>query len=242
MKKIYLNTIISLGESLTQQEFSDFLAQSQLEIDGIEYRYEMFAQDTATRSQEFLQFLETGKLKNWDVLLSIPSPLFTAEGLTPDFDTYLQAASQLGAQRIKMNVGELSGITKVDVEEFTALLQEYHLKVNIENDQTEANGRLSFIKEALETITDHGLPIGYTFDAGNFTVMGDDADQAYRLLKAHATVVHVKNVNQDLGNSLLDDGIIPWRSQLDLEVPHVLEYPMSLSELETELKLFREAF
>lgn len=52
-----------MGESLTQQEFSDFLAQSQLEIDGIEYRYEMFAQDTATRSQEFLKFLETGKLK-----------------------------------------------------------------------------------------------------------------------------------------------------------------------------------
>ena len=56
MKKIYLNTIISLGESLTQQEFSDFLAQSQLAIDGIEYRYEMFAQDAAKRNQEFLLF------------------------------------------------------------------------------------------------------------------------------------------------------------------------------------------
>lgn len=61
MKKVYLNTIIGLADGLTQTEFTDYLLEHELAIDGLEYRYELFSTDSEIRKDEFLQFLETGK-------------------------------------------------------------------------------------------------------------------------------------------------------------------------------------
>lgn len=98
-------------------------------------------------------------------MLSITDDLFTAEGLSTKLEFYLKEGCQLGAQRIKMNIGNLEGIRKVSVEQLTNLLDEYQLSINIENDQTEANGTFAFVAEALKRINESDLPISYTFDA-----------------------------------------------------------------------------
>lgn len=242
MKKVYLNTIIGLAEGLTQTEFTDYLLDQAIDIDGLEYRYEMFSKDTWQRKVEFLEFLETGKRKNWDLLLSIPDSLFTAAGLTEKFEFYLKEACQLGAKRIKMNIGQLEGISRVSVADFKELLARYQIAVNIENDQTEENGRFEVVSEALKQIHQAGLPVSYTFDAGNYAVMKEDAIQAFAALKNDTSIYHVKNVDTDLQTSLLTEGTMDWKAFLELDVPYVLEYPMPMSSIESELIIFKEAF
>lgn len=242
MKKVYLNTIIGLAEGLTQTEFTDYLLDHEIEIDGLEYRYEMFSKDAGQRQAEFLEFMETGKLKNWDLLLSIPDVLFTSAGLTEKFEFYLKEARQLGAKRIKLNIGQLEGIRKVSVPEFKKLLAHYQIAVNIENDQTEANGTFAVVSEALKQIREIGLPVSYTFDAGNYAVMLEEATQAFAALKNETSIYHVKNVDRQLQTSLLNEGVMDWKAFLELEVPYVLEYPMPMSAIESELIIFKEAF
>lgn len=242
MKKVYLNTIIALAEGLTQSEFTDFLLTQEIAVDGIEYRYEMFSEDNKKRQSECLKFLETGKLKSWDLLLSIPDSLFVSEGLSPKLEYYLQEASLLGAQRIKMNIGQLSGISKTSPKELTDLLTRYQMDLNIENDQTEANGTFQVVSEAITLIRETGLPISYTFDAGNYAVLKEDARQAFTVLKEATSIFHVKNIDEEGQATLLNKGKMNWQYFLELDVPYVLEYPMAMSEIENELNMFKEAF
>lgn len=242
MKKVYLNTIIGQAEGLTQQQLVDYLLALDLSVDGLEYRYEMFSEAEDARQREFLQFLETGKLKNWDTLLSIPDNLFTSEGLSPKLEFYLQEATQLGAQRIKLNIGDLKGISQTSPQELQALLTTYPIAINIENDQSLANGLFNVVAEAIKQIEEIGLPIGYTFDAGNYGVLKEDAAAAFAALKKATSIFHVKNIDDQGQATLLNEGIMDWQAYLELDVPYVLEYPIALSDLINELKIFKEAF
>lgn len=242
MKKIYLNTIIALADGLTQGEFIDCLLAQAIDIAGIEYRYEMFSKEADKRQREILSFLETGKLKNWDHLLSVPDHLFTSEGLSPKLESYLQVASQLGAHRIKLTVGDLDGIPKTSKQVLDQLVEQYQVAINIENDQTKENGSYQVIAEALARINEIGLPISYTFDAGNYAVVKEDAAQAFEQLNAATSIFHVKNIDQAGQATLLNDGVMVWQDYLGLDIPYVLEYPMAMSELENELTIFKEAF
>ena len=242
MKKVYLNTIIGQAEGLTQQQLVDYLLALDLSVDGLEYRYEMFSEAEDARQREFLQFLETGKLKNWDTLLSIPDNLFTSEGLSPKIEFYLQEATQLGAQRIKLNIGDINGISQTSPQELQDLLTTYPIAINIENDQSLANGLFKVVAEAIKQIEEIGLPISYTFDAGNDGVLKEDAAAAFAALKEATSIFHVKNIDEKGQATLLNEGIMDWQAYLELDVPYVLEYPMALSELMNELKIFKEAF
>lgn len=241
MKKVYLNTVIALADGLTQSEFTDYLVKRAIEVDGIEYRYELFSEDKQLRQSEFLKFLETGKLKKWEVLLSIPDDLFHSEGLNPKLDDYLKEAELLGAHRIKLNIGQVSGITKTPPQELKRRLEYYHTAINIENDQTQANGTLAIVLKAINLINETGLPIGYTFDAGNFGVMKEDAEDAFNKLSAATSIFHVKNINHLGQATLLNNGIMDWKSYLNLDIPYVLEYPMAMDDLKNELTIFKEA-
>lgn len=242
MKKVYLNTIMALADGLTQSEFTDYLVKQEIEIEGIEYRYELFSEDKQLRHSEFLKFLETGKLKKWDLLLSIPDTLFHSEGLNPKLDNYLKEAELLGAHRIKMNIGQLNGITKTSPQELKELLVNYHTAINIENDQTEANGTLAVVLKAIKLINETGLPIGYTFDGGNYGVVKEDVAEAFSKLSAVTSIFHVKNINHSGQATLLNNGIMNWKSYLNLDIPYVLEYPMLMDDLKNELTIFKEAF
>ena len=186
--------------------------------------------------------METGKLKNWDTLLSIPDNLFTSEGLSPKIEFYLQEATQLGAQRIKLNIGDINGISQTSPQELQDLLTTYPIAINIENDQSLANGLFKVVAEEIKQIEEIGLPISYTFDAGNYGVLKEDAAAAFAALKEATSIFHVKNIDEKGQATLLNEGIMDWQAYLELDVPYVLEYPMALSELMNELKIFKEAF
>lgn len=237
---LLLNTIISLEEELSQQDFVQQVAALDLPIAGIELRYEYFPETKDERQAVFQEFLETGKHKDWQTFLSIPLPLFTTNGLHPDLELFLREAEQLNVRSVKMNIGDLTGISQVKTSELTALLDSYQINLTIENDQTEENGHYGPVKTALTAIEEQGLPVGYTFDLGNWLVMEEDPYQAFNALKPYITVFHMKNL-QDKQTTLLEEGALDWRKFLGLPVPYVLEYPMTVAQIPGEVAKMKEA-
>lgn len=72
--------------------------------------------------------------------------------------------------------------------------------------------------------------------------MKQDPIEAFAALKDLTSIFHVKNIDAQLQTSLLNHGEIDWQSFLKLDIPYVLEYPMAMSELKNELRIFKEAF
>lgn len=242
MQPIMINTIVMLGEEgLDQATFVKRLAQAGPVIGGVEIRQELLPQDEFARKAFFLELLETGTQKNWQLFYSVPQSLFTTTGLNPLLENWLAEAAAFGAVSVKVNIGEVAGIKAVHPQELTNLLSNYQLQLTIENDQTEANGRLQPVTEALAEVTAASLPVGYTFDVGNWLVMGEDLQQAFIKLQQQTTVLHLKNVASNRQTTLLDDGSVAWRDYLLAKVPVILEYPMAFTEIAGEVAKTRNA-
>lgn len=242
MQPIMINTIVMLGEKqMDQRAFVKRLAQAGPVIEGVEIRQELLPVDEDTRKAFFLELLETGTQKDWQFFYSVPQSLFTDQGLNPQLESWLAEAAAFKAASVKVNIGEVAGIAAVEPTELAALLAKYQVRLTIENDQTEANGRLKSVTEAIAAVAKGQLPIGYTFDIGNWLVMEEDLDLAFAQLKEKMTVLHLKNIDEKLETTLLDEGTAAWQSYLPKEVPVILEYPMAFAAIADEVAKTRAA-
>lgn len=238
MEDLFINTIAMLGDGIKDQQlFLEKLAQLKPPIKGVEVRKEFFAPEPKKREGELLAILETGKQNGWEIRYSIPEPLFTAEGLNPDFAQWKKEAELLQAVSVKMNIGDLTGIAQVTKEQLMPL----PFQLTIENDQTPENGYLDPVLRALKRIEEQALPIGYTFDLGNWAVMGEDAAESFAKTKERITIFHLKNVDEQQRTTLLDEGIFDWRHFLTGSWPVGIEYPMHLTEVNSEAEKAKEA-
>ncbi|MRI84429.1 hypothetical protein GIY09_00735 [Aerococcaceae bacterium WS4759] len=233
-----MNTIIQRRTDMDQTSFTDYILASDYPVDGIEYRYEFLSEDREVRQKELAYFAQKAKENKTDNLISIPIPLFVEQGLNPELESYLAEAQNLGAIYVKLDIGSVAGIRQVQAEEIAALIEKYHLKLNIENNQTIENGKFAPIQESLQAIKDQGLDVGFIYDLGNWGVMGEDPKVAFDAFKEDITVFHLKTVDEDGVTTLLDDGAYTWTDYIGLDVPYILEYPMTLEELDSELNLF----
>lgn len=241
MSKIIINTIVKEGiPDISQEEFVKELAQRSPNIEGIELRREYFSTDSQKRENEFLSILETGKLKGWKIMYSVPESLFIETGLNPAFKNWLEEAKQLNVESMKVNIGNLDGIAKVSNSEWMDYLKDSTVKVTIENDQTQENGYLSSVLKGLYLISEQQLPIGYTFDLGNWLVMDEEPLEAFQKTQEFISVLHLKNMNESAQPVLLDQGILNWREYIKKDWPIVLEYPMNFEEITEEIKLVLE--
>jgi len=241
LKNIYINTIIMTGtECSSQKDFIKEAALLDLPIQGVEVRREYFPFDQKEKEEEISLILETGKRKNWQVRYSVPEPLFTPTGLNVSFGQWLEEAKRLGAESIKCNIGEVEGISKKAKAELDHYLMKYPIEVTIENDQTQKNGLLKHVLKALSLLKGHHLPIGYTFDLGNWLEVGEDPEESFRQTKSEIRALHLKNLNFEGQVVLLEQGCIPWKEYLAKEWPIVLEYPMNFEELEKEVIQVKE--
>lgn len=242
MQPILINTIVMLGEpAFDQRRFVQELAQASVTIDGVELRQELLPAEAEERQTFFLELLETGTHKQWQYFYSVPQSLFTATGLNPLLEEWLQEAAAFHAKNVKVNIGDLAGIPLANKEQLLALLQRYQVNLTIENDQTEANGRYKPVAEALAAVKAAELPLGYTFDVGNWLVMKEDLAQAFATLAPQTTVLHLKNIDDAGQTTLLDEGSVQWQSYLLPEIPVVLEYPMAFAEIAAEVAKPRQA-
>jgi len=237
LKQIYVNTIVKNKSDLDQVDFMEKLTELDETIQGVELRNE-FDDVRELSEEEVRRYKELNAGQEWTYFLSVPAELFTAQGVRADFEEIVQAAHRLSIKNLKFNLGDAAGITEVDAKAFNQVLADNRLSVTIENGQDEKSGPIASIENALKLIDEAGLEIGFTFDIGNWVVVGENPEEALNTFKDSITIVHVKNTNAAGDWMLVDQGEAAWENFLGLDVPYILEYPMTEDEFHSQYDLF----
>lgn len=235
MTEIFINTIVK-EEALTQIEFLQQLAALQLPIKGVEVRREMLSTAHEKRAEELKTIAELAQKNSWVMMYSVPESLFLAEGINPDFSIWVKELQAFNGESMKVNTGDVASISSADGTNLKAVLDKAGIRVTIENDQTLENGTFAATQQALHAIQAADLPIGYTFDVGNWLVMDESPEDAYRQLQQSIDVIHLKNMNEQKQSVLLDFGKADWPLFVRGQKIVVLEYPMKLSEISKEIE------
>lgn len=196
---------------------------------------------------EYDRIAAAGRDNGLTLFYSVPEPLVVGDGMNRDCGTYLDEAVRMGAKNVKFNQGDVKDATDDVIAAIDAAVAERGLTVSIENDQTPANGTLTCTAASLARIREAGGAIGYTFDLGNWFWRGENAASAFDRLLPYVTVFHLKNVNGApergaLRTTMLDDGVIDWRSmlpRLGADVPVLLEFPIPADRVAGQLDAVR---
>ena len=155
--------------------------------DGVEIRRELFSEDELNTLPTLAQSIE---LLGLLACYSAPDSLFTADGvLNPALPRYLAEASTLNALWLKVSLGHFCD--KQQLEALRALLQESGMALVVENDQTDF-GQLAPMQRFKAACRVQALPIGLTFDMGNWLWVGDSPEEAAQHLAPAVSYIHVK--------------------------------------------------
>jgi len=231
-RRVFVNTMVykdALDAAGIVQ--SDLVAEVRdLGAAGIEIRREYLASEPSARHEELLSIAGLAAAAGLEVYYSVPESLFVDGEASSLLAGYLAEAEALGALSVKLNIGD-PGDEVQDTASLAEVLRAASARVTIENDQTERNGRLDVVSALLRDLRTRDVPIGYTFDAGNWLWAGVDPVAAARELGRYATVFHLKDIDSldGLHSVLLDEGEVDWRTvlgEIGTHVPVVLEYPI----------------
>ena len=195
--------------------------------DAVEVRGELLGEDKLHD--------ELALLAPFTAVYSEPLVLWTEEG---DLDTGalergITRAKHLNAPRLKMSIGGWAKAPADAVAELKSVLADHPgIELLIENDQTETGGTLGALLAFFAAADAAGLPLGMTFDMGNWHWLGECPLQAAQALGHRVRYVHCKGA-QRLPHKWvavpLGDSVAPWRSvlrALPADVPHAIEYPL----------------
>ncbi len=192
------------------------------EADGIEIREELF---TIEPSKSDLQILQRQCSKvNLVIHYSSPKPILCNDAsLNPEVYGVLHRAKHLNAKLVKLTLGNGS-LETVDLKtlcQISNLTQEYaSIRITIENDQTEKGGTLKRLDAFFGLCQANGVPIGMTFDLGNWLWIGEDPVKSAIHLKEHVWYVHVKSADTSIFPPRTE--AIEWESQRDQKLAQAL--------------------
>jgi sugar phosphate isomerase/epimerase len=177
---------------------------------------------------------------------SAPVELWDSEGvLNRDLmEAMLAEASQLGALFLKVSLGHFEG--ESDLAALKRLREQAPVPFAIENDQTRHGGRIEPVARFLAACREAEIPLGLTFDMGNWRWTGCDVDQAADSLASYVTYVHCKGVHDDNGKHRavpLEAGDPGWRALFG-RFPHrvlrSIEFPLIGDDLEAVTRRYVE--
>lgn len=223
------------------------LAQ-QAGADGVEVRAELL-RDAAAE-------LPALAASGFVAVYSNPEPLWAADGSLDEgaLERGLQAATQLGARRLKMSIGGFDAGSAASLASLAALrgrLAGSTVELVIENDQTLKAGTLAALQRFFAAQDAAGLDLGLVFDMGNWHWLGECPQQAAAALGARVRYVHTKGVFRRAERWVavpLAESAAPWRSvlrALPAGQPWAIEYPLQgedlLATTRNELALLRAA-
>lgn len=166
-----------------------------------------------------------------ELFYSVPDLLYkNGELQHENIEAYFKEAFAMGCPNVKMNIGNYNTVTLEDITRMNKLCSQYHIKLTVENDQSEENGRAAKIKAFVEMFKQLGGDISVTFDVGNWIWQNQDPIENAKQLKEYVTYIHLKDVlaKEKPETALLNEGNIDWKSVLDIlpqDVPLALEYP-----------------
>ncbi|NKE64314.1 TIM barrel protein [Ramlibacter sp. RBP-2] len=203
--------------------------------DGVEVRGELLV-DAATELPGLARAVAGASMQ---VVYSSPEGLWRPDGTLdrPALDRALEAATVLGAPRLKMSIGGFDARSPATLPALQERLDATGIELLIENDQTVSAGTLAALQRFFVAGEAHGLALPMTFDMGNWHWTGECPLQAAQALAARVRYVHCKGV-QRLPHKWvavpLADSAAPWRAvlrALPADVPWAIEYPLAGDDL-----------
>lgn len=216
---------------------------------GIELRRELFAGKLPDLTALRAIIAEKSLLS----VYSAPVELWTAAGELniEELDVIVAEALSVGAMLVKTSLGHYrreAGRLKV----LKRYLEEHippgnPLRLTVENDQTAHGGHAGKLLEFFGDCREAGVPVGMTFDAGNWLYTGEDSIDAAKKLAQHVVYIHLKHVEAPQGKPvtlpLPQEAGSLWRQVLRLlpaDVPRTIEFPVAGEELGSELRKYAE--
>lgn len=243
---IVINTLVFLEDLNNGVKQSKLLKDIHgLGINKVEVRRE-FIKDFEVELQEIRDISQQLQM---EIYYSVPRYLYVGGKLNIDeIEQAFREASKMNCRNVKLNIGDYKDINSENVYKINSLCDKYLIALTIENDQTKENGQAQKLYEFLRAAERFGMKISCTFDIGNWLWQKEDAKENAYKLKPYITYIHLKDVNiEDKPQAvLLDQGVIPWRSILEIfdkNIPVAIEYPChpdTIVVLENEIHKLKE--
>lgn len=209
-------------------------------IDNIEVRGELFNEET--KDSELKAIYELCQKQNWGFFYSVPEQLFKTTEVNPNLEDHLKMAEKYHIGHLKISLGDLEDISVDQLEGLKDLLNKYNVKVTIENEPNK-NGVLDNIVQQIIKLRELDIPLGYTFDSGNWYWIYEDPEDAFKNISEAITVFHLKDI-KDRETVMLNEGATDWKSllnNLSNNIPVFIEYETSEQELPGQIKLVNDA-
>jgi sugar phosphate isomerase/epimerase len=228
-------SLSSFGADIVRQQgqaaFVDVVAASG--ASRIELREELMTHESlsalcsAVASRQ-LECLYSSPLELWLPQSTAPNPQLSAA---------LQRAVLAGAQWLKVSLGHFT-----DDCDFAALAQivtHYPVRLLVENDQTLHGGRIDGFVRFFGQISALHIPVGMTFDVGNWQWQEQSALSAAQQLGRYVEYVHFKAVAQTAAGKLIATApqsvdLPAWGQLLGHMkpgLPRAIEYPLQGDDL-----------
>ncbi|WP_460043414.1 sugar phosphate isomerase/epimerase family protein [Pseudomonas sp. S2_H01] len=203
-------------------------------VTRIELREELF-----NGRQDLAALGEAIRAQGLECLYSAPLELWL-EGQrqpNPALEPTLQRASACGAAWLKVSLGHLTEDS--DVAALADRLARYDVHLLVENDQTPQGGRIEPFTDFFARVDALQMPIGMTFDIGNWMWQDQSASSAARQLGRFVEYVHCKAVVRNPAGKLIAVPPAPtdlhqWEQLLKHMpggLPRAVEYPLQGEDL-----------
>jgi len=208
---------------------------------GVEVRKELFSE----KDNSIRELKKLIKQQNLLSVYSVPFSIWKHSGVLNEDHIILavKEAIDLGAKFVKFSLGEFNSLQSSinDLKELLIKLniEKNDLQVTVENDQTKYGGNIKSLNNFLDECLSKGIPIGMTFDIGNWRWSGEDVYDAAITLARHVIYIHCKHVefkiNKWVTLPLPKENDSKWReilSVLPQDVPKAIEFPINGGNLE----------
>jgi sugar phosphate isomerase/epimerase len=203
---------------------------AQAGADGVEVRGELLV-DPATELPALARAVRELGLA---CVYSSPEGLWSEGGAldTLALARAIESAQALGVPRLKMSIGGFAAPSDSTFPELARRLERAQIELVIENDQTVAAGTIPPLARFFRAADAAGLPLGMTFDLGNWHFLGECPQEAARVLGARVRYVHCKGVQRRPDKWVavpIADSAAPWRTvlrALPAGQPWAIEYPL----------------
>lgn len=196
--------------------------------------------------EELIEINKLAKKFKLEIYYSVPEKIACERKINSNIKLYFEEAMQMGSTHIKFNIGDLENLDVHEMCKLKDIINSFNIKVTIENDQTPENGILKSVINAINIINNNLLPIGYTFDLGNWYWQNEDPQNAFDLLNSKITVLHLKNIDSSNGGpstTLIEKGEINWKlilKKLCRDIPVIIEYPIDKRNILGEVNQIKE--
>lgn len=202
--------------------------------DGVEIRGELLQEGPGQTGAELRDLSALIRDHGLESVYSSSEMLWSVQGELDlaALERGLQTAAVLSAPVLKMSIGGYGKAEPGSVSRLAERLDACDTKLLIENDQTAAAGTLQALEGFFADADQAGLPLGMTFDVGNWHWNGECPLQAAQVFAGRVRYVHYKGVQRQPARWVavpLTDSAAPWRAimrAMPRGLPCAIEYPL----------------